>query len=614
MRLTFLTTLLLLISMNLWSQAKPCNSFECAVNRALEAVVKKQYVKALEHLQSAEGYPDISGKNKNRIRWYRKQLFLSIESDRLVAIDNESIARKEKERADSLSQVALIEKTKAFQALEIAEAIKDSITIVEEKSRIAEEKRIKLIEIDDLQHLGTNASEKKNFELAIEYFTKAEEKLFDYQSDDEIISRKKIILRNEILDSKKSLLIQRNYCRQIYAGDSLFNLGWNKYALAYKNYINALKSGNDDFEAKEKIRDLNTLIGKKIKRRKNLRGESYFKLVAINAYSNHLLGNKLVGDRNLKRALRLRPSKKIIDETFGEYPSLELTRFKKNFPKWEVSYKNGFILNTGNSSSFGLNDQNNIALYTPNYLGFNFNLGLGHFISRKYSIHLFIDGIMVPFFANSNDFESQNILKIISDVGVTNKFTLFEQFSKKEEMAWLNCRGVISISSPFSELDNKTERFIVKNPSSKGPPAILKNNIKIGNNSLFLENSEIQLYSETESILCDNLEILPKVKNPSALMHLGLEFNLKPILLPVNINLNINYSFLTSKGEEGQLFNLGEEITSHIQQANEKIDSESLSEINEYYTTNCNYQVISGGDFREFYTGFRFALGFSYQF
>ncbi len=80
--------LLITIHLSLFTQMvfgqtnKPCNNFECAYKKAENFLKQAAYQKALDNLDSAEGYlTDTNTKEKEQIKQLRRRLFVAIEKE-----------------------------------------------------------------------------------------------------------------------------------------------------------------------------------------------------------------------------------------------------------------------------------------------------------------------------------------------------------------------------------------------------------------------------------------------------------------------------------------------------------------------------------------------------
>ena len=93
---------------------KPCNNFECAYKKAENFLKQAAYQKALDNLDSAEGYlTDTNTKEKEQIKQLRR-LFVAIEKEKVKAQKATEEAKRQTEIAkNALAQVEIEEKTNA---------------------------------------------------------------------------------------------------------------------------------------------------------------------------------------------------------------------------------------------------------------------------------------------------------------------------------------------------------------------------------------------------------------------------------------------------------------------------------------------------------------------
>jgi tetratricopeptide (TPR) repeat protein len=105
------TILFSLFTQNVSGQTnKPCNNFDCAYKKAENFLKQDAYQKALDNLDSAEGYlTDTNTKEKEQIKQLRRRLFVAIEKEKEKAkkatVEAErqyKIAQREKQKADIL--------------------------------------------------------------------------------------------------------------------------------------------------------------------------------------------------------------------------------------------------------------------------------------------------------------------------------------------------------------------------------------------------------------------------------------------------------------------------------------------------------------------------------
>ena len=96
---------------------KPCNNFDCAYKKAENFLKQAAYQKALDNLDSAEGYlTDTNTKEKEQIKQLRRRLFVAIEKEK----EDAKRARDEAKRQTEIAKKALaqveIEKENANSA------------------------------------------------------------------------------------------------------------------------------------------------------------------------------------------------------------------------------------------------------------------------------------------------------------------------------------------------------------------------------------------------------------------------------------------------------------------------------------------------------------------
>jgi hypothetical protein len=81
--LLLITIHLSLFTLNVSGQNKPCNNFACAFLKAENFLKQAAYQKALDNLDSAEGYlSDTNTKEKEQIKQLRRRLFVAIEKEK----------------------------------------------------------------------------------------------------------------------------------------------------------------------------------------------------------------------------------------------------------------------------------------------------------------------------------------------------------------------------------------------------------------------------------------------------------------------------------------------------------------------------------------------------
>jgi hypothetical protein len=98
------TILLTLSTLKLSGQPnKPCNNFDCAYKKADNLLKNKEYQKALDNLDSAEGYlTDTNTKEKEQIKQLRRRLFVAIEKEK----EDAKRARDEAKRQTEIAKAA----------------------------------------------------------------------------------------------------------------------------------------------------------------------------------------------------------------------------------------------------------------------------------------------------------------------------------------------------------------------------------------------------------------------------------------------------------------------------------------------------------------------------
>ena len=81
--LLLITIHLSLFTLKVSGQNKPCNNFDCAYKKAENFLKQAAYQKALDNLDSAEGYlTDTNTKEKEQIKQLRRRLFVAIEKEK----------------------------------------------------------------------------------------------------------------------------------------------------------------------------------------------------------------------------------------------------------------------------------------------------------------------------------------------------------------------------------------------------------------------------------------------------------------------------------------------------------------------------------------------------
>ena len=93
------------------AQNKPCNNFTCAYLKAETFLKQAAYQKALDNLDSAEGYlTDTNTKEKEQIKQLRRRLFVAIEKEK-------EDAKRARDEAKRQTEIAKAEKNRAEVAL-----------------------------------------------------------------------------------------------------------------------------------------------------------------------------------------------------------------------------------------------------------------------------------------------------------------------------------------------------------------------------------------------------------------------------------------------------------------------------------------------------------------
>ena len=113
---------------------KPCNNYDCAYKKAETFLKNKEYQKALDNLDSAEGYlTDTNTKEKEQIKQLRRRLFVAIEKEK-------EDAKRARDEANRQTAIANVEKTKAKVAEAKAKAVLDKISFYDGKFGLASQK------------------------------------------------------------------------------------------------------------------------------------------------------------------------------------------------------------------------------------------------------------------------------------------------------------------------------------------------------------------------------------------------------------------------------------------------------------------------------------------
>ena len=122
-------------------QNKPCNNSACAYLKAENFLKQAAYQKALDNLDSAEGYlTDTNTKEKEQIKQLRRRLFVAIEKEK----EDAKRARDEAKRQTKIAKNALvqmeIEKETAVAAEKKVKAVLDKIYFYDDKFGLAYDK------------------------------------------------------------------------------------------------------------------------------------------------------------------------------------------------------------------------------------------------------------------------------------------------------------------------------------------------------------------------------------------------------------------------------------------------------------------------------------------
>ena len=116
------------------AQNKPCNNFTCAYLKAENFLKQAAYQKALDNLDSAEGYlTDTNTKEKEQIKQLRRRLFVAIEKEK----EDAKRARDEAKRQTGIAQKALAQADNARQK---AQDVLDKIYFYDGKFGLAYDK------------------------------------------------------------------------------------------------------------------------------------------------------------------------------------------------------------------------------------------------------------------------------------------------------------------------------------------------------------------------------------------------------------------------------------------------------------------------------------------
>ena len=624
-----------IISTGLWSQA-PCSSFNCTIERAQKYISSKDYTQAFEYLQSAEGYPDPSGKNKLKISSLRKKLFNSIDKDRLkaeedrrMALRNEEIARREKERADSLANISTSEKQKALEALELAKKMTENANIAERKKNESEKNKRDIIDVELLQELGTQAKNRRDFEKASHYFNKSLDRIntLSFDSTMNYENRKQFLL-NEISFSDSLFRIKEKFFGYINKGDSLSGEGVLKYLDAFNIFFEARKLNYDNEKLDQRLLKLNSVLGEKFKPKKEFKNQ-YFPLLSASARANILTGQKKIGYKKIYNALEMKPNKKYYREYFQQYPEFKLPiqNYKSNF-----SNKLGFTLGT--------------KLYFPDEP--SVVKELGYIISPDY-IPKFLTFVNAGVSVETNTF-NKVVLRygytefllfdylepsrvVVKDFEILNKYSFYRMFNKKNAEI-LNFQLIAGIKAYYSK--SFLQNVISSNGLGVGysienllpfEKLILNpyNRLEIGESEL----STIEFYPDSKLNSSGVYEIDtlgfysckgviytndPNNKNSILLtIGLGTEFKIFPSI-GINIFTEINYNYLFLQKKDINI-DLGQELRKELISLHEFNEAETEI-INNYYSDHCNITIRAQTNNHEssILSGLNVVLGVGYDF
>ena len=621
MKSFLLSALISLVCSSIYCQiTTPCSSFNCTINRAQSFITSKQYSKAFESLQSAEGYPDENGKNKKTINRYRKQLFDAIENDRLQAERNELKARREKERADSLAQVAIVEKQKAIKALELAQKMEQTANVAEEQKEILEANRLQLIEIDDLQQLGLHAKKKGEYSEAIQKFEEAltQIKTLNLKSE----SPKQKILNFEIAETKDLLASKEKFNKYIEDGDDFFNEGLLSYNNAYQSYFNALDMGYNNEKAKSKIKVVNERIGWNLKSNKKLFGDKYFDLVVKNARSNLLFYDRVQAEKNLFRALNLKPNKEQLNSLSKTYPEL-----KQSVEKHQKKSARKLVFSAGIRAYFPVNSKNKLKIIKPSRIEetftypiinslqyYNFGITTSNSNLLQFSYRFFNFGTEGKNTRSYIGFNSESY-------GFLIKHTVFKKYHKRKKIERFVSRVVLG---GFRTKYNSGINLSIANNTARELPLDWDSQINLnwlpfevgGFYDFEVVTGEETLVSKVFS--CTDQTYFQNNGDNSYNLDLGIDLTLRPFPKTIKlfkISAEIGYTF-EQKSDKIRTINLGEQISDFLISSNE-LSEENTNELRAYYHENCNYSLtISDGNdlVKIFYSGLYVSSGISISF
>jgi hypothetical protein len=110
-----------LFTLKVSGQNKPCNNFDCAYKKAENFLKQAAYQKALDNLDSAEGYlTDTNTKEKEQIKQLRRRLFVAIEKEKEDAKKARDEAKRQKtivEQQSKRLEIQIAKNEKIIKAL-----------------------------------------------------------------------------------------------------------------------------------------------------------------------------------------------------------------------------------------------------------------------------------------------------------------------------------------------------------------------------------------------------------------------------------------------------------------------------------------------------------------
>ncbi len=237
-------------------------------------------------------------------------------------------AEDEKRRAEESMLRAEIERGKASEAQQIAEKMRDSVSMANENKQRAENQKAAFIESNDLHQLGDSYKAEKNYTEAIAQYQKALNLLDAFPEKDAALTGKYDIIQRSMEDSKQIVKNQLTFEVLMSRADSNIQAGIPNYTRAFENYFEAIQTDFDSTRAIRKLLDLEILLGDRIRPRKQLKGYQYYELLAKSAETNMLLGNLESAKKRIRSILRLQPPEIgfIQNPTLNEYATKESKR------------------------------------------------------------------------------------------------------------------------------------------------------------------------------------------------------------------------------------------------------------------------------------------------